>query len=701
MDTPVQPAFNPALLGWLDACLHREILRLRARYQLSLDEFRGLYISDEQVDVWLENTSAAPAGIEAIEQRVGILERAWQRPGPGIERLQARFGLAREELQLVLVGAAPELHRKYEILYAYLNDDITRKWATHDLAIRLLDDGANQATGLREALQPDARLYDEGLIRSFANQNAGWLTSGFAVAQAVINTLLDLRLPAPRLAGVKPTLRTPRMQTGQRPNQLGRKLLHRLENRPGPAWVLRSSHPGYESAVDCLGDGEPPLMGVDLSAIPQFTDEEWRQLRLHARLCQSLVVVVAPSGVSDIESTQSTHVLSAWQRFIGREVPVLFVAREEQDLTPWLCDRSLVELGSAPEDIEDRLRHWQSEISHHGLSVEPDVLPQLAERFRLSPPDIRRAVQTAVEHRQLHDPDTGSLDASSLFAAARAPGRDALSRLAGHVVTDYTWNDLVLNETVWDQVTTVVDSVRQKWKVFRQWRMNRHGEGQGIKVLFAGTSGTGKTMTASVLANDLGLDLFKIDLSSVVSKYIGETERNLERIFTAAQSSNAILFFDEADALFGKRSEVKDAHDRYANIEVAYLLQRIESYDGMVVLATNLSRNIDQAFSRRMHHVIDFPMPDERNRERLWRNMFTDSVPLDEDIDFRFLAKQFRFTGGDIRNVALSAAFRAAAGDRQIAMRDLIQATGRQLVKQGRAPSASEFKQYFSLLKAG
>ncbi|PYS75483.1 MAG: ATP-binding protein, partial [Acidobacteria bacterium] len=217
----------------------------------------------------------------------------------------------------------------------------------------------------------------------------------------------------------------------------------------------------------------------------------------------------------------------------------------------------------------------------------------------------------------------------------------------------------------------------------------------------SGASGTGKTMTAGVIAGGLGLDLYKIDLSCVVSKYIGETEKNLDRIFGSAQASNAILFFDEADALFGKRSEVKDAHDRYANIEVAYLLQKMEEHEGAVILASNLSKNIDNAFSRRMHYVVEFPLPDEHYRERLWRGMFPAEAPVGADVDFPYLAKQFPLAGGDIRNVALGAAFLAARDGQAITMRQLVRALARQMMKQGRSPSPIDFKQYYSLIGQG
>ena len=192
----------------------------------------------------------------------------------------------------------------------------------------------------------------------------------------------------------------------------------------------------------------------------------------------------------------------------------------------------------------------------------------------------------------------------------------------------------------------------------------------------------------------------KCDLSGLVSKYIGDTEKNLDRVFAGARSGNALLFFDEADAIFGKRSEVKDAHDRYANIEVAYLLQKIEDHDGVVILATNLRRNIDEAFSRRLHYVVDFPAPDIGLRERLWHGMFPSNAPVAGDVDFAFLARQFELAGGDIRNVVLDAAFLAADGQGVIAMKHLVRALARQMAKQGRTPSASEFQRYFELAGA-
>jgi SpoVK/Ycf46/Vps4 family AAA+-type ATPase len=288
---------------------------------------------------------------------------------------------------------------------------------------------------------------------------------------------------------------------------------------------------------------------------------------------------------------------------------------------------------------------------------------------------------------------------SQLAAAARCCSDASLARLAQKLQLPFEWKDLILPPGVVRRLQDIVLAIRNRHVVFGDWGYARLAGGFGLRVLFAGPSGTGKTMAAATVARELGIDIFRVDISQTVSKYIGETEKNLDRIFNAAATSNAILFFDEADALFGKRSEVKDAHDRYSNIETSYLLQKIEDYQGIVFLASNLSRNMDTAFARRLNFVLDFPLPEKADRERLWRSMLDGAMPLADDIDFGFLAAQFTLSGGEIRNVVLDAAFHAArGGERGLAMENLIVALGRQLTKQGRAPSATEFKQHHSVL---
>ena len=261
------------------------------------------------------------------------------------------------------------------------------------------------------------------------------------------------------------------------------------------------------------------------------------------------------------------------------------------------------------------------------------------------------------------------------------------------ITPEYKWEDIVLPADRLEQLREVCNHVKYRDRVYGEWGFDRKlSLGKGLSVLFAGPSGTGKTMAAEIIAGALGLDLYKIDLSTVVSKYIGETEKNLSRIFVEAETSNAILFFDEADALFGKRSEVKDSHDRYANIEIGYLLQRMEEYEGVVILATNFRKNMDEAFVRRLHFTVEFPFPNEEDRHRIWQGIWPGDTPRSAELDLDFMAQRFELTGGNIRNIALAAAFLAADNSSIVDMTHLLHATKREYQKMGKVVSESEFE---------
>jgi SpoVK/Ycf46/Vps4 family AAA+-type ATPase len=346
-------------------------------------------------------------------------------------------------------------------------------------------------------------------------------------------------------------------------------------------------------------------------------------------------------------------------------------------------------------DFEARRAMW----SRHLETLDP-LLPLaadgLAGKFLLSAAQIADAIQTARGNALWRAPSNPAVTLDDLYSAARAQSTPILSNLAHKIIPRFGWDDIVLPTDQIQQLREMGNHVEHHHTVYSRWGLERRlGLSQGLMALFAGPSGTGKTMAADILARALGLDLYRIDLSGVVSKYIGETEKNLQHIFNEAETSNAILFFDEADALFGKRSEVKDAHDRYANIETAYLLQKMEEYAGVVILATNLKMNLDEAFMRRMHFVVDFPMPEEDDRRRIWATALPPELPLAADVDLDFMARKFRLAGGHIRNIVVAAAFLAAADGRVVGMPHLIAATRREFQKIGRMVTPSDFEHYY------
>jgi SpoVK/Ycf46/Vps4 family AAA+-type ATPase len=279
-----------------------------------------------------------------------------------------------------------------------------------------------------------------------------------------------------------------------------------------------------------------------------------------------------------------------------------------------------------------------------------------------------------------------------LFAAARTQSNSALGKHAQKIEPAYRWPDIVLPDHVVAELHEVCHQVAHRGKVFDDWGFGQvFPHGKGVTALFCGSPGTGKSMAAEIIARELGVDLYRIDLSVVISKYIGETEKNLEEIFTAAPQANACLLFDEADALFGKRSAVHDAHDRYANQEVSYLLQRMERYDGLAILTTNRRDDLDEAFTRRLQFIVDFPIPSSDERLRIWRAHMPAGAPCDDTVDFGHLARHYPLAGGYIGNIALRAAHQAAAADAPISMTHLLDATRGEYLKMGRvAPQPAE-----------
>jgi SpoVK/Ycf46/Vps4 family AAA+-type ATPase len=313
---------------------------------------------------------------------------------------------------------------------------------------------------------------------------------------------------------------------------------------------------------------------------------------------------------------------------------------------------------------------WAAALGPRARDYGPAV-DAIADHFDFDAPDIDAVcAELAV----------GPPDPAGLWRACRARARAGLDGLAEPIVTRAGWDDLVLPDPLRETLRDVTRQARHRHLVYHEWGMaTRAGSGLGVTALFTGDSGTGKTLAAEVLAGDLGLDLYRVDLSAVVSKYIGETEKNLKRVFDAAQASGAVLLFDEADALFGRRSEVKDSHDRYANVEVAYLLQRMESYRGVAILTTNLKAALDRSFLRRIRFVVNFPFPDPAARAKIWRLMLPPTLPTD-GVDVTRLAR-LQVSGGNIRTIALGAAFLAAENGGVVTHEHLLTATRREYHK--------------------
>jgi hypothetical protein len=380
-----------------------------------------------------------------------------------------------------------------------------------------------------------------------------------------------------------------------------------------------------------------------------------------------------------VEDAQSATVARLAERvagllFVGCRRPL---AMNRQDLR-FVVDRPLA---------DEQKQLWTLALGAHAARLNGS-LDSIAGQFRVSADVMGRAARALGMHPR--NPD----DLESIIRGVCSDSIDhRLDELAQRIVPAASWDDLVLPETELSTLREVATHVRQRLRVFEDWGFaDKSARGIGISVLFSGESGTGKTMAAEVLAKELRLALYRIDLASLVSKFIGETEKNLRRVFDAAEDSGAILLFDEADALFGKRSEVSDSHDRYANIEVSYLLQRMESYRGLAILTTNLKSALDPAFQRRLRFVVQFPFPGQTQREQIWRRIFPASTPLDR-IDHAKLAR-LNVPGGCIRNIALNAAFLAAESAQPVSMSHLLRAARGEAAKRERPFSDAETREW-------
>jgi hypothetical protein len=668
----------------LDAYLAREVTRLRTRYQLSLDEFRGLYISDEQVDALL--------GAAQMDEDKATTMPAPE-PGPAWSRLAASFALSPLAQNILLLAVAADVDPKYAAIIAYLNDEVSLRWPTYDLARRLFAATPDREGVFSQAVAPDGPLFGTGLLtivdRGAERQSAA--KAAFAAAPCVADHLLDL---PPRLAPGMRLLRRRRDRPAVGKTRLA-DLAPLLQAKDRPLILLQGEWgSGREAAAaELAGALGLALLHVDLATLQSAGTDPAARLAeavLLARLADAALFIAADDAVP--------HAMLGG--LTSAAVPV-FIAMPMDGRWMLALKRVpvAVEAFHAP-GLAPRRRLWAAALADEAIVVDDAAIDMAAARFRLTPRRIAQAAKAARIATRAADDERVEIEAPVLLAAARGQATLDLGALAVSVPAEGRWTDLVLPAVTMRQLRDVADAMVNRERVFREWGFARPGGAIGVAVLLAGGSGTGKTMSASILARETGLDLWRIDLSAVVSKYIGETERHLERIFSAARDGSAILFFDEADALFGRRSEVKDAHDRYANIEVAYLLQRLETHDGVSILATNLAKNVDPAFSRRMHAVIEFPLPDADLRERLWRNIFPPAAPLSPDVDFAFLARQFPFAGGDIRVAALDAAFLAAQDGGVVTMLMILRAVERQMRKQGKIPSATDFRQYYGSLGA-
>lgn len=619
----------------------------------------------------------------------------WSGPPPALATLQAAFVLSQFERDLLLLCAGPELDASFGALCAAAHGDERRPFATFGLALAALP-GAHWS-----ALSPAAPLRHWRLIE--VGGGAALVSSALRIDERVLHHLAGVNYLDERLAGLARPLAAAEALV---PSQRG------AAERLQAAW----------------SDGAPGLPLVQLCGPDQAA---MRAVAAAAAGALGLGISMMKASAIPLNPAELESLLRLWEREAALSATALLIEAEAADVADAARERAIVEFVNAaagaiivacreprrsirrpavtlevakPSRAEQRAL-WRSALGPAATALNGQVDALTAE-FAFDASAIRAASFNALRQvtprrfaaageptasGSVEDPGLQSELSAALWEACLLQARYRLDDLAQRVEPAAGWDDLVLPEAQKEILREIAAHVRHRTTVYERWGfVNRGARGLGITALFAGPSGTGKTMAAEVVAQELRLDLYRIDLSAVISKYIGETEKNLRRVFDAAEEGGAILFFDEADALFGKRSEVKDSHDRYANIEISYLLQRMEAYRGLAILATNLKSALDPAFLRRIRFVVAFPFPDLAMRAQIWRRIFPPDTPT-AGLDPERLA-QLNVAGGNIRNIALGAAFRAAEAGEPVSMRHLLNAARGEYAKLEKALSEAEIR---------
>lgn len=607
--------------------------------------------------------------------------------------MELAFGTDRFEFLTMLTLLCCETNRRYEKLFAYLQDDISKKYPTADTMIRLWGEPGSsisdhyryfsaQSTLMKYICEPsEGSLCTRQLKLSGAV--IGLLTGGrpdhemFSAAEDIPPVLIMHDL-AERAAGAASR------------SFEGNSAIICMCGKPGSGRRFLVKH-----AAKLLGENVLFLPAAEIAAA-QSAAELFRRAVCEAVPRGAAICITDFGQLLEEECRAKLAELSAELSDSGRQFgPHIFVTTEQRWQTSVPGEGTLLLTLELPETDEDqRLTLWEHFLKE--LPLTEEISPaEMAAKFRFTVGQIKGAAERAAE---LAASDGGGVSSGLLHECCYAQVVVGLNTLASPITPAYSWEDLVLPESEIALLKSACMHVRYRHRVYTEWGFSKKAAyGRGLSVLFSGPPGTGKTMAAQVITNQLHMQLFKVQLSQVVSKYIGETEKNLRRVFTEAKNANCVLFFDETDALFGKRSEVKDSHDRHANIETAYLLQQMEEYDGVVLMATNLLQNIDEAFMRRISFVISFPFPDAPTRKLLWQKMLDARAPLDE-IDWDFLAGNFKMAGGNIKNCIIHAAFLAASENKPIGMRHLLTGIVNEQRKNNTVVFRDDLKQYADLI---
>lgn len=676
--------------------LLRAVRRQRARPAMrAKGQFWGSVITDDEVDELLREHGeiSYPSGADGLEEAIAASATLRDSLHGRFARLRASFNLDGDDADLILLAIAPEISAGYAKIFAYLNDNLNQAYLTVDLATRVLRTRRQERLALQARIMSNAPLIKNRLLLLNPPDGAETLTSRRVHPSSRLLRWLLEQEELPGGIGFTPLSieGSPLIPgaTAKRIDELAGSL-----KSPVTIAIIGSTMGSREGTAMAIAQrAGRPLVRIDIERCQQYLEQPWDLLR-ELRLSRALPYLINLSSTQD-EPAVRLQVVALGSALATLSYPILVGGSDRRTMSGLLgADRPNLTVQVGRTDYTERLEAWQQILGERDWDV--NKAEEIAERFySVGGTTLDHILDRASAECSGNEPTK-----DAIWAAAREASRPEFKGLAQHVIPRFSWNDLILPNKVQSELRHLTDYLAEQENVFFRWGARQvRARGYGIKALFSGGPGTGKTMAAEVIAGTLGLDMFRVDLSSVISRWVGETEKNLREIFDAAEGGTAVILFDEADSLFGSRGDVKQAQDRFANQEVSFLLQRLEVFEGCAILTTNLQENIDEAFLRRFGAVIEFPMPSSVERRKLWKRAIPKHAPRAPDLDVDKLADQFILAGGSIVNSAINACIIASSRRESVGMSHAVEAIARELVKMGKQVSPVYFGEYYDFVR--
>ncbi len=669
-------------------------------FQCDLQQLHDTGFSSEQERDYERNCLEFRREYALLRRKAGGKEES----AVSLERLFNIFAPSEFAQHCILLSLMAEMDGDFSRILVHLQDDYHLTLPTMEFCLRTFTLNPREQKRLLWETQQENKIY-EAFFDGWKNEETSYIQHTMRLKRRIVQLIFDWSSENPEIMGFSwlypsnDTTLPPLLVQKEIPDRMvqfdqgNRKLLFSFSGPKGAGKKLQIRH----FCKIC----QKNLIFVDLLKMPRDEEDFQKALEnvaLEAIVRQAYLAFDGVSSLSNEDWSRFTIFERQMERF-WQASRILFYLGEKEWRPSGEKEYGFLPITLGVLPVEERMLMWENYLRI--LPTETDVdVNLIAGKFPFTGGMIKNSIMSALEQMQWRQKE--KLDSSLIHEACSSQIVHNLGEQATRVTSTYCWDDLVLPARQKNLLQDACNQILFDYKVYKSWNFGgKVAYGRGVSMLFTGPPGTGKTMAAQVMANALSMELFKVDLSGVMSKYVGETEKNLGAIFDEMKKSKNILFFDEADALFGKRSEVKDSHDRYANAQIAYLLQKMEEYNGIIILATNLMQNFDEAFKRRLKFVIDFPFPDETQRRVLWEKVFPKETPLDLDLDFDYLAQHFALSGSNIKNVAVAAAFLAATQgeNASISMAHLLTAVQREYDKLGKTLTAGELGEYAGYLE--